>query len=369
MAVTELLRTAFRKTHPEKTAFRKTHPEKTVSRLELGMNSNPFTYCVVGFGIAGQLLVLELLSKGVSQSSIVVCDPTFLGGDLLQNYSTVLSNTPWWKTRKALEAYPKWSEDILNEADKVFETNKCIPVGEIARLCRTVATKASESVEKYKTTVKSFIWTDSFWTITHTTGTIKATTLFLAQGGTPKELDLPIPSIPLNLALDKSFLERALRKIDNIVVFGTAHSGTLVLQNLNELGIQTIAVYRGDIPFRFERDKAYDGVKEGSEGIADAILRGDHKNLTLIPWSHPLELHKALLKATHVIYAIGFEPRKFEGIDLSYDPATSKLSAGPNLYGYGLAYPGVSVVDGKLYIDVSVLSFQDQIQRCLPVCT
>ena len=75
------------------------------------------------------------------------------------------------------------------------------------------------------------------------------------------------------------------------------------------------------------------------------------------------------MKATHVIYAIGFEPRKFEGIDLSYDPATSKLSAGPNLYGYGLAYPGVSVVDGKLYIDVSVLSFQDQIQRCLPVCT
>ena len=336
-----------------------------VSEYEVGMNSNPFTYCVVGFGIAGQLLVLELLSRGVSQSSIVICDSTFLGGDLLQNYSCVLSNTPWWKTRKALEAYPKWSEDILNEADKVFETNKCMPVGEIARLCRSVAMKASESVEKYKTTVKSFVWTDPFWTITHTTGTIRATTLFLAQGGTPKELDLPIPSIPLNLALDKAFLERSLRKTDNIVVFGTSHSGTLVLQNLNDLNIQTVAIYKGTNPFRFERDKAYNGVKEGSEEIADAILRGDHKNLTLVPWSQPLEIHKALSKASHIVYAIGFEPRNFEGIDSSYDPVTSKLSAGPNLYGYGLAYPGVSIIDGKTYIDVSVLSFQAQIQRCL----
>ena len=330
------------------------------------MNPNPYTYCVVGFGIAGQLLVLELLSKGVSSSSIIICDPTFLGGDLLQQYSCVISNTPWWKTRKALEAYPKWSSDILTEADKIFEMKKCMPVGEIARLCRSVAMKASESVEKYKTTVKTFVWTEPYWTITHTTGTIKATNLFLAQGGTPKELDLSIPSIPLNLALDKAFLERALCKTDRVVVFGTAHSGTIILQNLNELDIQTVAVYKGDTPFRFERDKAYDGVKESSEGIADAILRGEHANLTLIPWSQPLELHKALLKATYIIYSIGFEARKFEGIDGTYDPATSKLSAGPNLYGYGIAYPGVTVVDGKTYADVSVLSFQAQIQRCLP---
>jgi pyruvate/2-oxoglutarate dehydrogenase complex dihydrolipoamide dehydrogenase (E3) component len=356
VAVTELLRTA----------FRKSPPGKTVSKYELGMNSNPFTYCVIGFGIAGQLVVLELLSRGISQSSIVICDSTFLGGDLLQNYSCVLSNTPWWKTRKALEAYPKWSDDILKEADKVFETSKCMPVGEIAALCRAVAMKASESVEKCRTTVKSFIWTDPFWTITHTTGTIKATNILLAQGGVPKELDLSIPSIPLNLALDKAFLERALRKSEKVVVFGTAHSGTLILQNLNELDIQTVSVYRGDTPFRFERDKVYDGVKENSETIADAILNGEHKNLTLVRWSQPLELHKALLKASYVIYAIGFESRKFEGIDSSYDPATSKLSAGPNLYGYGLAYPGVSVVDGKTYMDVSVLSFQAQIQRCLP---
>jgi hypothetical protein len=315
----------------------------------------PYKYCIVGFGIAGQILILELLKAGTPKNEIIICDETFLGGDLIIKYGSVLSNTPWWKTKKALEVY---TSDL-----PAFPTDKCTPVSEIVKACLQTSLKAAEGVDKITTTVISL---EPGWTIKHTFGSFNAEKVFLTIGATEKNIDLPLPKIPLHIALDKQQLINYINPNDKITVFGTSHSGTIILDNLNQLSTPTTAVYKGQTPFRFESE-IYGGLKEASEAHAKAILNGIYPNITLIPWSDPLLVYKTLSKTTKIICATGFETKTPFGKEYKiYDPSTAIIKAGSNIYGFGIAYPGISTHDGIIYQDVSVLSFQEQIQHCLP---
>ena len=114
-------------------------------------------------------------------------------------------------------------------------------------------------------------------------------------------------------------------------MFGTAHSGTILLKHLHELNIPTVAVYNTETPFLFHRDGHYDGIKEGSEQIADAILRGEYPRCKLLSWSEPLELYKVLQKTTKVIYSIGFAPETIGSCSTHYDPQTARVGEKPNV--------------------------------------
>ena len=314
-----------------------------------------YKYCIVGFGIAGQILILELLKAGVPKNEIIICDETFLGGDLTIKYGSVLSNTPWWKTKKALEIY---TSDLPD-----YPTDKCTPVREIVKACLQTALKATEGIDKLTTTVLSL---EPGWTIKHIFGSFTAEKVFLTIGAAEKTIDLPLPKIPLHIALDKQQLINHINPNDKITVFGTSHSGTIILDNLNQLSTPTTAVYKGQGPFIFESER-YGGLKEASEVHAKAILNGEYPNITLIPWSDPISVYKILSKTTKIICATGFESKSPFGKEyIEYDPATAEIRAGPNIYGFGIAYPGITTLDGVIYQDVSVLSFQEQIQRCLP---
>ena len=125
--------------------------------------AGPFDYGIVGFGIAGQLLVLELLQRSVQPEKIIVFDENFLGGALVTQYGEVTSNTPWEKTRKALAEYPLWSQHVLQKGDQTLQLSQCMPVSTIARYCLDVANIASPTVEKLTTRVKAIQQTpDSF---------------------------------------------------------------------------------------------------------------------------------------------------------------------------------------------------------------
>jgi len=314
-----------------------------------------YKYCIIGFGISGQILLLELLKANIPKKDIVVCDETFLGGDLVTKYGSVLSNTPWWKTKKALEQYTSILPD--------FPVDQCTRVSEIAKACLKTALNMARDVEKITTSVLSLEYTD-IWTITHLFGTFQATTVFLTTGGKQRVLDLSVPQIPLSIALDKNRLKEYVTSNDIIILFGTSHSGTIVIDNLNSLDIETYAVYKGE-KFYFETE-TYGGLKEQSAIIAKSIMNGDYTNTTLISWSDPLIIHKYLKKATKAIFATGFEPRILDKKYKEYDPQTGIIQGEINLYGFGMAYPGVTEIDGKKYQDISVLSFQEQIQKCLP---
>lgn len=333
-------------------------------------NSPTRTVLIVGFGIAGQLLLLELLKAGIKGSEITVVDKTFLGGDLVTHYGTVLSNTPWWKTKKALEAYPDYSAAAIAEGSLEFQDSQCMPVARIAELSFSAASKAlkSSGAELLATEIQSIhrLETNSFQ-IQHTFGSIRCKVLFATQGAEPKRLPLEVPTIPLSIALDKQVLSRYVSSKDTVAVIGTAHSGSILLQHLHSLAIPTIAFYKGAQPFRFARNGTYDGLKECSEQIADAVLRGEYTNLTLVSLDKFFEAHTALKKATKVIVATGFEARQtIQGLPITYNPTTAALEGWQSAYGFGIAYPGTTTLEGKTYVDVSVLSFQEQIQRCLP---
>lgn len=320
--------------------------------------------CIVGFGIAGQILLLELLQQGVSSQKIMILDENFMGGDLALQYPTVISNTRWEKTITALEKY-----DSAIKGNAKYAPTDIHPVSEIAKTCLATAWKAirHHEVEILATHVKSAEYiSGQGWILHHSSGKIQTKLLFLTQGANPKSLSLDLPSIPLSLALNFQRLQDLVTPKDTVVVFGTAHSGTILLKHLHTLQIPTIAIYQGEKPFLFARDGAYDGVKEGSEVIADTVLRGEYKNLQLVNYNNTIDVYKTLKKATYVISAIGFEPRQIQGIPTTYSPQTAALGDGTqNCFGFGIAYPGVTVLDGKQYTDVSAISFQDQIQRCL----
>jgi len=331
------------------------------------VKQQPYTFGIVGFGIAGQLLALELITRGVIPSNICICDETMLGGSLATSYGSVLSNTPWCKIKKALEIYIPYSTQALQEGNSLYEETQCMPVRDIAKYCLMTAKAVIPSIDQYITRIQSVQQdTSGVWNLSYPFGTISCKTLFLTHGVQPKVLDLPYPTIPLPIALDKDQLKYHVTQKDTITVFGTSHSGTLILQHLHTLGIPTTAIYKTATPFRFARDGEFDGVKEATETIADSILRGEHTTLTLIPWSDTLAVHKALCKTTKCIYSIGFQPVSLPGVSTTYDPSTAAIQSMPNAYGFGVAYPEICTIQDKQYTSVSVLSFQTQIQRCLP---
>lgn len=327
-----------------------------------------YAYCIIGFGIAGQLLVLELNQRGVSSKDICICDENFLGGSLITQYGSVQSNTPWSKTKQALLKYQPWSQRTIHEFDKLYVDTECMPVRDIAKACLQTAEKCLHNTEKITTCVNNLTYDTStgLWKIQHTYGSIEAKTVFLAHGAKEKQLNLDKPTIPLSIALDKIRLKDIVSsEKDYVAVFGLSHSGTIVLKHLHELGIEAVGIYNTETPFLFSRDGVYDGIKEGSERIADSILRGDYSNTKLVSYSNSIEIYKALTKTTKVIYCVGFCPKPIGTIDLQYTPETAKI--GPNMYGYGIAFPGITQKDGKSYSDVSVASFQEQICRTLPI--
>ncbi len=333
------------------------------------MGSSTRTIVIVGFGIAGQLLVLELLKAGIQGRDIVVLDKTFLGGDLVTEYGTVVSNTPWWKTKKALEAYPEFSAQAIQAGNSEFQDSQCMPVARISQLCFAVAHQAVKTagITKITTHVQQVQKReDGLFHIQHSSSSLCCKLLFVTQGAVPKHLPLDIPIIPLSIALDIQLLSKHVSKEDQIAVIGTAHSGVLVLGHLHTLGVPTTALFKGTQPFRFVRDGAYDGLKECSEVIADSILQGKYPTISLQSLDSFFDAHLALKTSTKVILATGFEPRTLQGIPTAYLPETAELQGLQGAYGFGIAYPGVTVLEGKQYTDVSVLSFQSQIQRCLP---
>lgn len=326
-----------------------------------------YQHAVIGFGIAGQLLVCELIQRGVQPNTIVIFDKTGLGGALATDYSQVISNTPWWKTRQALAVYQPYSTKAIEDYDTKFQTNECMPLGDIANACLHTALEASKGCERIIATVTNMNYAEGLWCVQYTFGSIQTKRVYLTHGANEKKMELPFPQIPLSIALDKILLSRYVKQTDTVVVIGLSHSGTICLDHLHQLGIQTIGIYNTPTPFLFARDGNYDGIKEGSERIADAILRGDHSSTTqLLSYGDSFKIFKALQKATKCIQCIGFEANPIGATRYSYNYQTATVDGPSNRFGYGIAFPGMTEHAGKWFPDVSVLSFQEQIRRTLP---
>lgn len=314
--------------------------------------------CIIGSGAAGLLLLWNLEKAGVDPKSITLIDPTHNGGDLMRYWSHVRSNTTW---RQIFEAVPHrtsfatpWSS--LNP-EEPCELRYII---QYLQAC----TKEYMSKTLLRTdSVKQATYTDNQWTLTlqHAKQPLLCDVVFFCQGSNPKALDLPYPSIPLEIALEKRRLSDVVSEGQHILVFGTAHSGPLVVKNLVELGCKVTNFYATEKPFYFDRDGEYDGVKKDAAIIADNILEGKYPQLTMESVHDMAALMRASKSVDACIYACGFEPRVVNPELKRYDGLTGRIEGAANAWGFGIAYPN-RAPDG-IHWDVSVPAFQAHIEK------
>jgi pyruvate/2-oxoglutarate dehydrogenase complex dihydrolipoamide dehydrogenase (E3) component len=211
------------------------------------------------------------------------------------------------------------------------------------------------------------VWT----TVIETNGQqhlVKTNKFILAQGSEPKSMNLSIPTIPLQTALDITRLKHYVKPEDKVLVFGTMHSGTLAIQNLASLGANVIAYYKHDKPFYWDRDNVYDGIKAEAAEIADKIIAGSIP-VSLVSTNDTEKVIRTSRDAKWVVYAIGFAPRQIHiTVDGShktteYDGLTGRLLNAP-AWGFGIAYPN-RAPDG-IHWDVSVAAFLEHMKSQLP---
>ena len=303
--------------------------------------------CIIGAGVTGLSLLLLLTKAGIDPVEIAIIDPHFQGGDLGFRWGDVQSNTPWSKTVDTLNQILGLELPTSNKTTKLSEISDLI-------LSLTAAIPVKR-IEGFVTKVeKGQDWEVTYYTDSSRVISCKA--LFACQGSDQKIMSHPIPCIPLECALD-SRLSRYISPGDKVTVFGTMHSGTLVIQNLHDLSASITAVYRSEKPFIWDRDGAYDGIREESAAIADKIMAGEI----------PVKLVRASgemlgLDSKWIIYAMGFEPRVVQGLPTTYDGRTGALAT--DAWGFGIAYP--SAAPDGVHWDVSVAAFLNHMKAQLP---
>jgi len=331
------------------------------------------TVCIIGAGVAGLLLVL-LLQTHIPSEQITIIDPHFDGGDLVRKWPNVVSNTPLKAAINAFNIFspsttlPAWVSELDSEQPTSLAT--------LGRLIRETVNLSA--VNRIQATVTDANWLHNAWQIQYTSAgssaTISADTLLLATGGEPKDMDLPIPSIPLDVALDSNRLNSYILPDQRVVIFGTSHSGTLVIKNVLDYPVKSVvAIYKGSKPFIWARDGEYDGLKLEAALLADSYVAATAPTkLSLVPLSDFKGVIKATRKADWVIYATGFNQRftfpvRDQSVPINmvhYERTTGKILSLPNAWGFGLSHPS-QAPDG-IHFDVGIFSFMEHISKQIP---
>lgn len=325
-----------------------------------------YSHCIIGAGVTGLLLLLSLVERGTPPQNIVIIDPFFDGGDLKRKWGHIISNTLWSKTYDSVKAafpshtMPSWASES--------RPDQTTPLSQIARLIRELAKPLL--INTIHGTVKKASYSEN-WSVEvqreSIVHTVEASNIYFTVGSEQKSLDLSIPSIPLEIALDPQRLRRYLLPTDRVILFGTAHSGALILKNLADIGISTIAIYRSPKPFLYARDGEYNGIKADAVTYADEIIEGKYPTLKLVSATQISTVIRETRSANWCIYAIGFEPRSSIEVyvggsrvsAIPYNSKTGKIIDCPNAWGFGIAYPS-QAPDG-IHFDVGVASFIEHI--------
>lgn len=317
--------------------------------------------CIIGSGAAGLLLLLNLEAAGIDPSRITVVDPTHTGGDLRSKWSSVRSNTTW---RQIFEAVP--SRNSFAHPWSSLDAESPVELSYVIEYLRACAKEYLSKTVLRTDTVSSVERDGSGWKITlaHYAQPIRSDLVFFCQGSNPKGLDMPFPAIPLEVALTPTRLTEYVKPNHHVLVFGTAHSGPLVVKNLVDLGVKVTNFYATEKPFSFAREGDYDGIKYDAESIALKILDRQYPSVHLESVHDLSALIRASKTADACIYACGFEPRVIQPEWKLYDGTTGQLEGTTTAWGFGIAYPN-KAPDG-VHWDVSVPAFQSHIKAQMP---
>lgn len=318
---------------------------------------------LIGYGAANMLFAAYLINKErVDPRRLIIIDPYHDGGALLRQWACVRSNTTYRQFSDAVRQFGI-------EAPLVEQPEEPTPLQQIAHALVAAVRPLVERADKYFAKVTECRLADGQWHIRLSTGqTLQAAICSLAPGAEPRILQTGVPQIPLAAALHLPSLQNYIcpGSTKHVTVFGTAHSGTLIAENVVAAGATCSLVHLGPQPFLFASEGAYDGVKQDAERIARSILAdGLGGKVTLVQYEQALDVHAALCRADYAVCACGFETtapsiivdgRALETLKgLPYNPATAEIA--PRLFGWGIAFPSKTTIDNRTYVDVSIPSF------------
>jgi len=325
-----------------------------------------FQLAIVGLGPAG-IFTLASLPEDLLPETLIL-ERSCIGGDLSSQYSSVIANVTKENFIKIFKMVPKWATQSFPELD-AYKDSEPPKLADICKILRRFAKPDIQKAHLHTTALSNLVQTADGWNLVTPKETYQAKKVVLCLGATPKTMDLPLPSISLPIALSQDQLAHSVTPNETVVVFGTSHSGILILKNLKQLGCQNVyAVYRGKTPFTIASDDTQDGLKLAAASIAQEIQENQWGPLTpkLVNYDDFATIYRVLSKADVVIYAIGFEPRIF-----TYTNATGKcvplVDTTPGVYGFGIGRPRtITTPTGGTLLDIGFEAFIKAIQAELP---
>ncbi len=322
---------------------------------------------IIGYGIS-TLSLLLILSQQLRPLKIVIYDQYFDGGILNRYYGSVRSNTTW---RQFLESVEKYCSPILLQKLRLLHNPEEVTtlkdlVTSFLKVVKSSIAASNLQICYISHEVKTVLASETNAWIFDDLRTSRAKTLILNYGSKPRNLGYAKPTLQLDSVLNGSNLPTTSG--DKVLVFGTAHSGTLCLDRLKSLNLDVTAIYHGSVPFKFARDGEYDGIKQDSALIADKLS----SEIKFISADDEDNVRAELLRTDWVLYACGFARantclkvinKDNNEIDLNkYNSTTGQIENSQNIFGFGIAYPNSNIVDGKTYFDVSLPSFMKHIE-------
>jgi cation diffusion facilitator CzcD-associated flavoprotein CzcO len=293
-------------------------------RLNIPIEIEMVQIAIVGLGPAG-IFTLASLPESVLPNTLVI-ERGCIGGDIAIHYCEVHANISKAEITQTFRLIPKWANTTFPELDS-YQDNDAPPLALVGKVLRRLAAPELKKTQFHTCELTSLSRTATqTWALTTTGGVFEAQHVVLCLGATPKTLNLPVPTIPLSIAFS-SQLTHFVHPTEPIVVFGTSHSGVLVLKALKSLGCSHVyAVHRSPEPFRIAQTPQDDGLKQEAAAIATEIMNKAWGDMTptLLNYSDFATLYRLIHRSQAVIYAIGFEPRSIVFPDQA-----------PNLYQIG----------------------------------
>ena len=230
-----------------------------------------FQLAIVGLGPAG-IFTLASLPEEVLPETLIL-ERSCIGGDLSSQYGSVIANITKGDFITIFKMIPKWANQSFGELD-AYQDKDAPKLADVCKMLRRLSKPDIQKAHLHTTALSNLVQTTDGWNLVTPKETYQAKKVILCLGATTKTMDLPLPSIPLPIALAQDQLSHVVAPSDTIVVFGTSHSGTLILNNLKQLGCQNVyAVYRGKTPVQ-------EGLKLAAAAIAQEMQNKQWGELT-----------------------------------------------------------------------------------------
>jgi hypothetical protein len=335
-------------------------------------------WLVVGAGPAGISAVASLRDARIRPENIIWIDKTFNVGDLGKYYGQVLANSTRGTFYNFFGQSPQFRRFEAHYRHLNMPHKNHCTLDEVITPLQIISNRLRQEVASYTGQLDNLTYdhTAGCWFALLPGIRLEATKVILATGSHAKQLEHTTSAqrIPLEKAVDKKMLKKALPSRKGIMVFGSSHSAALVLKNLVELKCSNIIqVFKHDFRFRV---KTPAGEIFPFSGLKGPVGAWAHKNIFEKPQATIRRMQtsdphvaQVLNECTAVIDAIGFEPNTLpvKPEDL-YPTQGSHHELGHNLYGIGIAFPStIRDSNGNEETAVGLLSFMRVLKQNLPL--